>query len=143
MGDGCQGNLLLDGWWLEFWGLLLLAAGDIERNPGPITGSQTSLIPDLIRVIYYCCVGEQLAKVDNRVLGKEYLDTVINKTSYTCVNKQTRRTYMVCLMLCMIAEQNGMPSVCLLEFHPTISQPSRRSMEVTLVHACVGVSLTG
>ena len=55
---------------MEFWELILLAAGDIERNPGPITGSQTSLIPDLIRVIYYCCVGEQLAKVDNRVLGK-------------------------------------------------------------------------
>ena len=76
-------DLLLDAWWLEFWELILLAAGDIERNPGPITGSQTSLIPDLIRVIYYCCVGEQLAKVDNRVLGKEYLNTVVNVTSYT------------------------------------------------------------
>ena len=39
--DGHQNtsnNLLLDGWWLEFWELVLLAAGDIERNPGPITG---------------------------------------------------------------------------------------------------------
>ena len=39
--DGCRGtsnNLLLDGWWLEFWELVLLDAGDIERNPGPITG---------------------------------------------------------------------------------------------------------
>ena len=33
-------NLLLDGWWLEFWEIILLAAGDVERNPGPrrITG---------------------------------------------------------------------------------------------------------
>ena len=29
-------NLLLDGWWLEFWEIILLAAGDVERNPGPI-----------------------------------------------------------------------------------------------------------
>ena len=28
-------NLLLDGWWLEFWEIILLAAGDVERNPGP------------------------------------------------------------------------------------------------------------
>ena len=28
-------NLLLDGWWLEFWELILLMAGDVERNPGP------------------------------------------------------------------------------------------------------------
>ena len=33
-------NLLLDGWWLDFWEVILLAAGDVERNPGPrqITG---------------------------------------------------------------------------------------------------------
>ena len=33
-------NLLLDGWWLEFWEIILLVAGDVERNPGPrqITG---------------------------------------------------------------------------------------------------------
>ena len=29
------GGLLLDAWWLEFWELVLLAAGDVERNPGP------------------------------------------------------------------------------------------------------------
>ena len=28
-------NLLLDGWWLEFWEIILLAAGNVERNPGP------------------------------------------------------------------------------------------------------------
>ena len=28
-------NLLLDGWWLEFWEIILLADGDVERNPGP------------------------------------------------------------------------------------------------------------
>ena len=28
-------NLLLDGWWLEFWEIIVLAAGDVERNPGP------------------------------------------------------------------------------------------------------------
>ena len=28
-------NRLLDGWWLEFWETILLAAGDVERNPGP------------------------------------------------------------------------------------------------------------
>ena len=44
-------NLLLDGWWLE---IILLAAGDVERNPGPrqITDAQ-------------------LVKVDNRVLSKQ------------------------------------------------------------------------
>ena len=34
----CRGgfkNLLLDGWWLEFWEIILLADGDVERNPGP------------------------------------------------------------------------------------------------------------
>ena len=49
--DGCQGtsnDLLLDAWWLEFWELILLAAGDIERNPGPITGKLISLNPGLI-----------------------------------------------------------------------------------------------
>ena len=36
-------NLLLDGWWLEFWEIILLAAGDVERNPGPtfMTGKCT------------------------------------------------------------------------------------------------------
>ena len=28
-------NLVLDGWWLEFWEIILLSAGDVERNPGP------------------------------------------------------------------------------------------------------------
>ena len=28
-------NLLLDGWWLEFWEIILFVAGDVERNPGP------------------------------------------------------------------------------------------------------------
>lgn len=39
---GC-GNLLLDVWWLEFWEIILLTAGDMERNPGPrrITGKST------------------------------------------------------------------------------------------------------
>ena len=35
---GWQGgfrNLLLDGWWLEFWEIILFVAGDVERNPGP------------------------------------------------------------------------------------------------------------
>ena len=33
-------NLLLDGWWLEFWEIILFVAGDVERNPGPrrVTG---------------------------------------------------------------------------------------------------------
>ena len=46
-------NLLLDGWWLEFWEIILLAAGDVERNPGP------RQITD-----------EQLAKVSDRAIGK-------------------------------------------------------------------------
>ena len=33
--SGGSRNLLLDGWWLEFWEIILLAAGDVERNPGP------------------------------------------------------------------------------------------------------------
>ena len=47
-------NLLLDGWWLEFWEIILLAAGDVERNPGPSPLTDT-----------------QLAKVSDRVLGKQ------------------------------------------------------------------------
>ena len=37
-GNGAPGglrNLLLDGWWLEFWDVVLLTDGDVERNPGP------------------------------------------------------------------------------------------------------------
>ena len=49
-------NLLLDGWWLEFWEIVLLAAGDVERNPGPrrmtgrteVTQSLTSIVCDLV-----------------------------------------------------------------------------------------------
>ena len=33
--SGGSRNVLLDGWWLEFWEIILLAAGDVERNPGP------------------------------------------------------------------------------------------------------------
>ena len=49
-------NLLLDGWWLEFWEIILLAAGDVERNPGPrqMTGVWIliqSLLVQLIIVI--------------------------------------------------------------------------------------------
>ena len=45
--DGPQGgfrNLLLDWWWLEFWEIIQLAAGDVEGNPGPrrMTGNQQS-----------------------------------------------------------------------------------------------------
>ena len=46
-------NLLLDGWWLEFWEIILLAAGDVERNPGP------RQITD-----------EELAKVSDRPIGR-------------------------------------------------------------------------
>ena len=46
-------NLLFDGWWLEFWEIILLAAGDVERNPGP------RQITD-----------EELAKVSDRPIGK-------------------------------------------------------------------------
>ena len=46
-------NLLLDGWWLEFWEIILLAAGDVERNPGP------RQITD-----------EELAEVSDRPIGK-------------------------------------------------------------------------
>ena len=35
-------NLLLDGWWLEFWEIILLAAGDVERHPGPGQITQVS-----------------------------------------------------------------------------------------------------
>lgn len=54
--DAHQGgfrNLLLDGWWLEFWEIVLLAAGNIERNPGP-------------RII----TDQELAKVSDRPVGK-------------------------------------------------------------------------
>lgn len=44
---------LLDGWWLEFWEIILLAAGDVERNPGP------KQITD-----------EELAKISDRFVGK-------------------------------------------------------------------------
>ena len=39
---------LLDGWWLEFWEIVLLAAGDVERNPGPrqITDDQLAGVSD-------------------------------------------------------------------------------------------------
>ena len=46
-------NLLLDGWWLEFWEIILLAAGDVEKNPGP------RQITD-----------EELVKVSDRPIGK-------------------------------------------------------------------------
>ena len=54
--DAHQGgirNLILDGWWLEFWEIILLAAGDVESNPGP-------------RQI----VDEQLAEVSDTPIGK-------------------------------------------------------------------------
>jgi FtsZ-binding cell division protein ZapB len=54
--DSHQGglrNLILDGWWLEFWEIILLAAGDVERNPGP------RQITD-----------EELAKVSDTTIGK-------------------------------------------------------------------------
>ena len=35
MSQGGFKNPLLDGGWLEFWQIILLAAGDVERNPGP------------------------------------------------------------------------------------------------------------
>ena len=49
--DAHQGgfrNSLLDGWWLEFWEIVLLAAGDVERNPGPrqITDEQLAEVSD-------------------------------------------------------------------------------------------------
>jgi hypothetical protein len=42
-------NLVLDGWWLEFWEIVLLAAGDVERNPGPrqITDEQLIQVSDI------------------------------------------------------------------------------------------------
>ena len=42
-------NLLLDGWWLEFWEIILLAAGDVERNPGPrqITDEELAKVSDI------------------------------------------------------------------------------------------------
>ena len=45
-------NLLLDGWWLEFWEIILLAGGDVERNPGPrqITGESAMR---RIQIIYF------------------------------------------------------------------------------------------
>ena len=46
-------NLLLDGWWLEFWEIILLAAGDVERHPGP--GQITD---------------EELTQVSDRLIGK-------------------------------------------------------------------------
>ena len=41
-------NLILDGWWLEFWEIILLAAGDVERNPGPrqITDEELAKVSD-------------------------------------------------------------------------------------------------
>ena len=48
--DGGRGSglshLLLDAWWLEFWELILLASGDVERNPGPrrMTGIYTTTV---------------------------------------------------------------------------------------------------
>ena len=54
--DAHQGgfrNLLLDGWWLEFWEIILLAAGDVEKNPGP------RQVTD-----------EELIKVSGRPIGK-------------------------------------------------------------------------
>ena len=38
-------NLLLDGWWLEFWEIILLAAGDVERHPG-LTNKLLSQVSD-------------------------------------------------------------------------------------------------
>ena len=46
---GGSKNLLLDGWWLEFWEIILLAAGDVERNPGPTFMTGTSFLP-----VLYC-----------------------------------------------------------------------------------------
>ena len=46
-------NLALDSWWLEFWEIVLLAAGDVERNPGP------RQITD-----------EELAKISHTAIGK-------------------------------------------------------------------------
>ena len=46
--DGGFGNLFLDGWWLEFWEIVLLVAGDVERNPGPrqITDEELAEVSD-------------------------------------------------------------------------------------------------
>ena len=72
---GGFGNLLLDAWWLEFWEIVLLVAGDVERNPGPrqITGKlmNFSNIASLILFVLLLYTDAQLAKVDNRVLGKQ------------------------------------------------------------------------
>ena len=52
-------NLLLDGWWLEFWEIILLAAGDVERNPGPtfMTGMSST------EVVHFACPCLQFATV--------------------------------------------------------------------------------
>jgi hypothetical protein len=54
--DAHQGgfrNFVLDSWWLEFWEIVLLAAGDVERNPGPRQITE-----------------EELAKVSDTPIGK-------------------------------------------------------------------------
>ena len=33
--DDIKNNVLLDEWWWKKWEIILLAAGDVERNPGP------------------------------------------------------------------------------------------------------------
>ena len=52
-------NLLLDGWWLEFWEIILLAAGDVERNPGPRrmsgTDGEYAIVMILFIVIFALC----------------------------------------------------------------------------------------
>ena len=47
-------NLLLDGRWLEFWEIILLAAGDVERNPGPTGMSPTDVMHlDLVQNCFH------------------------------------------------------------------------------------------
>ena len=54
-------NLLLDGRCLEFWEIILLAAGDVERNPGPrrMTGTICAQLHrirhTLLMLSYYDC----------------------------------------------------------------------------------------
>ena len=63
-------NFVLDGWWLEFWEIILLAAGDVERNPGP------RQITD-----------EQLAKVSDTPIGKLVGISIITLSTITVLLK--------------------------------------------------------
>ena len=56
-------NLLLDSWWLEFWEIILLAAGDVERHPGP--------------------TDELLTQVSDRPIGKD--DVIHFHHNYYCI----------------------------------------------------------